>query len=169
MRLLVNEVLDQIDKLGSVKEKILAVKESFKEYPEIEKILAINFDHEGNGFNGLPPGVPIEYKPDIYTPIGYSDFILGGIWRKLYIYSDVNLNPGRKLQLFLQTLEGLHHLESDILILAKDGLLHHRYPWISDLCYDVIFLNNPLDTLEPVETENGNLDKKKKPKQKLIK
>ena len=160
MRLLINEVLDNIDKLDTVKDKILALKNSLIQYPEINKLLAINFNHNNEGFNGLPVGVPVEYKADMHTPIGYSDFVMAGIWRKLYIYSDVNLNPSRKLQLYLQVLEGLHYLESELLNLAKDGNLWHRYPWIKDQCYDVIFLGKelteeviPEPVVEPVVEE----------------
>lgn len=172
MRLLINEILDEIDKLDvGVNEKILALKGKFKEYPELEKILAINFNHNGQGFVGLPAGAPVEYKPDLHTPIGYSDFILGGIWRKLYIYSDVNLNPARKLQLYLQVLEGLHFLESEILNLAKDGNLWQRYPWIKDHCYDVIFLGKPLIVAEPELVEEPVPDaknSKRKGKAKVV-
>ena len=139
MRLLINEVLDNIDKLDTVKDKILTLKNSLVQYPEIKKLLAINFNHNSEGFNGLPVGVPVEYHPDVHTPIGYSDFVMAGIWRKLYIYSDVNLNPSRKLQLYLQVLEGLHYLEYELLNFAKDGNLWHRYPWISDECAKEIF------------------------------
>jgi hypothetical protein len=138
---MVNELLDDIDsKFKTKKDKVLALKDLAIKLPEVRKILAVNFDHEGEGFKGLPIGVPEDYKPDLNTPVGMSDLILAGVWRKLYIYADVNLNPGRKLQLYLQLIEGLHPQEADIVNMAKDGNLWHKYPWIKDDCYDIIFL-----------------------------
>lgn len=139
MRSMINETLDDIEKLKTKKEKIQLLKSKMVEFPEIRKLLAINFNHEGEGFNGLPVGVPEEFKEDKGMPVGYSDFVLAGVWRKLYVYSDVNLNPNRKLQLYIQLLEGLHPFEAKLINLAKDGNLYQLYPWMKTECYETVF------------------------------
>lgn len=136
---MLNEILDNIDKLKTKEEKFENLRKQSDMFPELKTVLAINYNYNNAGFVGLPIGTPDGYKPDYNTPIGYSDATLAGIHKKLYIYSDENLNAKRKAELFLQEIEALHPLESEILLLAKDMKLSQRYPWMKEKAFTAVF------------------------------
>lgn len=132
MSLLFSELLEQVDKLKSKEEKINLLRANG--IPAYKGILRINFDETVS--MGLPEGEP-PYKKEEDKPIGYHETNIIQEFRRFYIWLDPkqNLPKIRKEKLFIEMLEGLHHTEAEILILAKDRNLQKKYKTIS---YDLV-------------------------------
>ena len=123
--LLQSEVLELFEKAETRQDKINILRKH--EVPVLRALMRLNFDP--NGKMDLPEGIP-PYKKDTDKPIGYNETNLITEYRRFYIWLDrkTKLTRLRKEQLFIELLEGLHHSEAEVLCLAKDGLLHTKYP-----------------------------------------
>jgi hypothetical protein len=80
----------------------------------------------------LPEGeVPFKRND---APIGTEHSVLSYESRKLYHYiegGNSQITQRKKETMFVQMLEGLHETEADVLVAAKDGLLHQMYKGLS--------------------------------------
>ena len=80
----------------------------------------------------LPDGeVPFKRNE---APAGTEHSVLSYECRKLYHYiegGNPKLSQMKRESMFVQLLEGLHDTEADVLIAAKDGLLHQAYKGLS--------------------------------------
>lgn len=134
----VNEILDKIQELKTKKEKTQAIRDLIESSTAIKAILELNFrvhfDPLNLGEFSLKEGKPEKYNPDPLTPIGMGVSNLSYLQRKLYVLGE-KVVSSRKEELFLVMLESLHPDESKILLLAKDGILNHKYPWLTSKFY----------------------------------
>lgn len=134
----VNEILDKIQELTTKKEKIQAIRDLIESSTAIKAMLELNFrvhfDPLNLGEFSLKEGKPEKYNPDPLTPIGMGVSNLSYLQRKLYVLGE-KVVAARKEELFLVMLESLHPDEASILLLAKDGTLKHRYPWLTEKFY----------------------------------
>ena len=156
MILLQSEVLELFEKASSRDEKIAILKKH--EVPVLRALMRLNFD-ENFKFN-LPEGDP-PYKKDKDKPIGYNESNLIQEYRRFYIWIEpnVNLTNLRKEQLFIELLEGLHHSEAEVLVLAKDKKLHTKFKSLKE---DIVREAYPF-TLPPVIPGETLKGKKKAP------
>lgn len=123
--LLVSEIFDLVEKEPSKEGKIFLLRKH--QLPILKAILHMNYEGSVNFM--LPEGTP-PFKKEIDTPIGYEKTTLNMELKRLYIWLQPNINISRlkKESLFIEMLEGLHHTEADIICLAKDKILHSKYP-----------------------------------------
>lgn len=135
----VNEILDKIQELKDKKERLKALHNA-AQIPAsgINALLELNFrvkfDPLNLGEYSLKEGKPEKYNPDPLTPVGMGVSNLSYLQRKLYVLGE-KVVTARKEELFLVMLESLHPDEASILLLAKDGTLKHRYPWLTEKFY----------------------------------
>lgn len=129
MKLLLSEVLEQVDKAKTKEEKIKILKSN--ESPALRGIMRINFDTSVN--MALPEGTP-PYNKITDVPIGEQQTKLISEYRRFYIWLDpkINLTRMKKESLFIEMLEGLHHSEAELICLAKDKKLHTKYKTVKE-------------------------------------
>lgn len=124
MVLLQSEVLDLFEKAKTKEEKVAVLKKH--QTPVLQALMRLNFDKTVK--MDLPEGEP-PYRKDKDKPAGYNESNLISEYRRFYIWLDPkqNISKVRKEQLFIELLEGLHHSEAEVLVLAKDRKLHKKY------------------------------------------
>ena len=62
--------------------------------------------------------------------------------KKLYHFiegGNYDLTQGKRENLFIQMLEGLHHSEAEVVCHAKDKILHQKYKGLSDAVVKTAF------------------------------
>jgi len=103
------QIFDEVEKAGSKEAKIKTLRAY--DHPILKGMLQINFD----------PNVKMN------LPEGESNLFVE--FRRFYIWlqDDINLTRGRKEQLFIQLLEGIHWTEAEAVCLAKDRKLQTKY------------------------------------------
>jgi len=82
----------------------------------------------------LPEGEVPYIKND--APAGTEHTVLAQEAKKLYHYikgGNSNLNQSRRELMFVQLLEGLHESEADLIVAAKDKVLHQKYKGLSSV------------------------------------
>ena len=118
------EILEVVSKQRTKAKKIEVLKEY--ETEALKAVLIWNFDD--TVVSMLPEGeVPFE-KNDV--PVGTDHTSLRKEWRNLYHFvkgGNDSLSKTRRESMFIQILEGLHPLESEILCLVKDKRLESKY------------------------------------------
>jgi hypothetical protein len=118
------EILEVVSKQRTKAKKVEVLKEY--ETDALKAILIWNFDE--TVVSMLPEGeVPFE-KNDV--PVGTDHTSLRKEWRNLYHFvkgGNDTLSKTRRESMFIQILEGLHPLESEILCLVKDKKLESKY------------------------------------------
>ena len=118
------EILEVVSKQRTKAKKIELLKEY--ETEALKAVLIWNFDD--TVVSMLPEGeVPFE-KNDV--PVGTDHTSLRKEWRNLYHFvkgGNDSLSKTRRESMFIQMLEGLHPLESEILCLVKDKRLESKY------------------------------------------
>lgn len=124
MALLQSEVLDLLEKAKTREEKVAVLRKH--QTPVLQALMRLNFDKTVK--MDLPEGEP-PYKKDKDKPAGYQETNLVVEYRRFYIWLDPkqNLSKVKKEQLFIELLEGLHHSEAEVLVLAKDRKLQKKY------------------------------------------
>lgn len=141
MSKLINELLEEADQRETKKDKIEFLGMLKFNHPEIISLLKLNFREEFDPLSmvefSMEPGTPKNYKPDYNTPEGLSISNMAQLHKKLYVLGEM-VKSERKEELFLVMLESLHPKESEILILAKDGNLKYRYPWLTEKAWQKI-------------------------------
>ncbi len=130
MRLLISEILDNIE-LAQTKEEKIALFEKH-ESPCIRGLMRINFDKTVSMH--LPKGIPPIFNKIDDKPIGIDHSYLETEYKKFYIWLDKSWNIDKKIRetQFIKLLESLHYKEAEILCLIKDKTLHYRYPSITE-------------------------------------
>ena len=128
MDILISEILDKVSKAKTKQNKVALLKQYNS--PALRMVIKSSFDPKIKW--ALPEGeVPFKRND---APIGTEHSVLSYESRKLYHYIEGgnNLLSQRKREtMFVQMLEGLHETEADVLVAAKDGVLHQMYKGLS--------------------------------------
>lgn len=128
MDLLISEILDKVSKAKTKQNKVALLKQYNS--PALRMVIKSSFDPKIKW--ALPEGeVPFKRND---APAGTEHSVLSYESRKLYHYIEGgnNLLSQRKREtMFVQMLEGLHETEADVLVAAKDGVLHQMYKGLS--------------------------------------
>lgn len=139
-----SELFDKIEKAKTRKEKVDLLKKH--ELPALRGILKINFHKEV--FMDLPEGEP-PFRKEEDKPLGYQETNLVIEYKRFYIWLDPNQKIPRikKEKLFIEMLEGLHHSEAEVIILAKDKKLQTKWKSLKE---DIVREAFPM-ILPPIE------------------
>jgi len=125
---LLSEVLEKLGKIKSKKDKVLYLKEN--NTPALRQVIKSSFDPKIKW--ALPYGeVPYVQNE---APEGTEHNVLSYEVRRLYHFiegGNPSLSQNKRESMFIQMLEGLHPDEADILIAAKDKILHQKYKGLS--------------------------------------
>lgn len=124
MKLNIYEIFDEVNKSATPAETLKKLHN-----PLVREMLKLNYCYS-ESFD-LPEGEP-PYKTNKMLPIGHSDTTLYAELRRLYIFfKSKDLAKGRKEQLFVHMLEGIHWTEGKVLIAIKDRKLEELFPNIT--------------------------------------
>ena len=128
MDILISEILDKVSKAKTKQNKVALLKQYNS--PALRMVIKSSFDPKIKW--ALPEGeVPFKRND---APAGTEHSVLSYESRKLYHYIQGGnnlLTQSKRETMFVQMLEGLHETEADVLIAAKDGLLHQAYKGLS--------------------------------------
>ena len=128
MELLISEILDKVSKIKTKKEKVSFLKHYVSD--ALRMVIKSSFDPQIKW--ALPDGeVPYEKNE---APEGTEHSVLSYEARKLWHYiegGDPTLSQNKRETMFVQLLESLHPDEADILVAAKDKVLHQKYKGLS--------------------------------------
>lgn len=125
---LFSEVLDKLGKIKSKKDKVYHLKEHNSE--SLRMVIKASFDP--NIKWSLPSG-EVPFRPN-EAPEGTEHSMLSYEARKLYHYiegGNPTITQNKRESMFVQLLESLHPDEADILVAAKDKVLHQKYKGLS--------------------------------------
>ena len=126
---LFSEILGKVSKLKTKKEKI----DHLQKYntDSLRMVVKSSFDPKVKWL--LPEG-EVPYIPND-APEGTEHSNLSYEARKLYHYiegGNPKLTQNKRESMFIQLLEALHPDEADILVAAKDKILHRKYKGLSE-------------------------------------
>ena len=125
---LFSEILDKLGKIKSKKDKGSHLKEYNSD--SLRMVIKASFDPKIKW--SLPEGeVPFRAND---APEGTEHSVLSYEARKLWHYiegGDPTLSQNKRETMFVQLLESLHPHEADILVAAKDKVLHQKYKGLS--------------------------------------
>ena len=128
MDLLISEILDKVSKAKTKQNKVALLKEY--DSPSLRMVIKSSFDPKIKW--SLPEGeVPFKRNE---APAGTEHSTLAYESRRLYHYiegGNPSLSQTKRETMFVQMLEGLHDTEADVLVAAKDGVLHQMYKGLS--------------------------------------
>jgi hypothetical protein len=128
MDLLISEILDKVSKAKTNQNKVALLKQYNS--PALRMVIKSSFDPKIKW--ALPEGeVPFKRNE---APAGTEHSVLSYESRKLYHYiegGNGSLSQRKRETMFVQMLEGLHETEADVLVAAKDGVLHQMYKGLS--------------------------------------
>ena len=135
MKKLLPEILKEANKLATREERIEFLRQN--DSPALRDIIRIAFDKDVVSM--LPEGAP-PYTPDD-APEGYAPSTLYKKFRefKFYFKGPVanGVKPLKREAMFVQLLESIHSTEAELLIRAKDRILHKKLMGITrKLCQD---------------------------------
>lgn len=122
------EIFAKVSKLKSKKEKVSFLRQY--QTPALRMVIKSSFDP--NIVWALPEG-EVPFTPND-APEGTEHSNLSYEARKLYHYiegGNPTLSQNKRESMFVALLEGLHPSEADILVAAKDKLLHQKYKGLS--------------------------------------
>mgnify|MGYP006995735354 CR=1 FL=1 len=128
MDLLISEILDKVSKAKTKQDKVALLKKH--NTPALRMVIKSSFDPK---IKWLLPEGEVPFKRND-APIGTEHSVLSYESRKLYHYiegGNSQITQRKKETMFVQMLEGLHETEADVLVAAKDGLLHQMYKGLS--------------------------------------
>ena len=126
---LYSEVLGKLAKIKSKKEKVSHLK--FYNDSSLRMVIKSSFDPKIKW--SLPEG-EVPYIPN-EAPEGTEHSNLSYEARKLYHYiegGNPKLTQNKRESMFVQLLEALHPDEAEILVAAKDKMLHRKYKGLSE-------------------------------------
>ena len=126
---LLSEVLDKVHKAKTKAQKISILKENDSE--ALRMVIKSSFDPRI--IWALPEGA-VPYKPN-EAPEGTEHTNLHGEARKLFHFlegGNADLNQNKRETMFVQLLEGLHETDAEVLVAAKDKILHRKFKGLSD-------------------------------------
>ena len=128
MDLLISEILDKVSKAKTKQDKVALLKKHNSS--ALRMVIKSSFDPK---IKWLLPEGDVPFKRND-APIGTEHSVLSYESRKLYHYiegGNSQITQRKKETMFVQMLEGLHETEADVLVAAKDGLLHQMYKGLS--------------------------------------
>ena len=126
--LLLSEVLDLVAKAKTKDKKIQILRQHNS--ASLRMIIKSSFDP--NIEWALPEG-EVPYVPN-EAPEGTEHNVLSYEARKLYHYikgGNNTITQNKREVMFVQLLEGLHESEADLIVAAKDKVLHQKYKGLS--------------------------------------
>ena len=128
MDLLISEILDKVSKAKTKNEKVNILREFNSD--ALRMVIKASFDP--NIVWDLPEGnVPFTRNE---APAGTEHTNLSYESRKLFHFIEGGNNQitqNKRESMFVQLLEGLHESEADVLVAAKDKVLHQAYKGLS--------------------------------------
>ena len=123
------EILEKVSKIKSKKEKVTFLRKY--QTDALRMICKASFDP--NIIWELPEGdVPYTQND---APEGTEHTLLAQEARRLYHFikgGNSAITQNKREMMFVQMLEGLHKEEAELLIAAKDKILHQKYKGLSD-------------------------------------
>ena len=125
---LFSEILGKVSKLKTKQEKVAHLQQYNTD--SLRMVIKSSFDPKIKW--ALPFG-EVPYRPN-EAPEGTEHSMLSYEARKLYHFiegGDNLISQNKRESLFVQLLEGLHPDEADVLIAAKDKILHQKYKGLS--------------------------------------
>ena len=125
---LFSEILTRLGKIKSKKDKVNFLKQHNTD--ALRQIIKSSFDP--NIKWALPFG-EVPFIPN-EAPEGTEHNVLSYEARKLYHYiegGNPTLSQNKREMMFVQLLEGLHPDEAEIVVAAKDKVLHQKYKGLS--------------------------------------
>ena len=125
---LFSEILTRLGKIKSKKDKVLFLKQHNTD--ALRHIIKASFDPKIKW--ALPFG-EVPFIPND-APEGTEHNVLSYEARKLYHYiegGNPQLSQNKREMMFVQLLEGLHPDEAEIVVAAKDKVLHQKYKGLS--------------------------------------
>ena len=128
MDLLISEILEKVSKVKSKKEKVSLLQQY--NHPSLRMVIKSSFDPKIEW--SLPDGDVPYTRND--APEGTEHSSLSYESRKLYHFirgGDNQITQNKRETMFVQLLESLHPDEADILVAAKDKVLHQKYKGLS--------------------------------------
>ena len=129
MELLISEILDKVSKIKSKKEKVNFLQQNNSD--SLRMVIKSAFDPK---IKWLLPEGDVPYARND-APEGTEHSNLAYEARKLYNYiegGNPKLTQNKRESMFIQLLEALHPDEADILVAAKDKVLHRKYKGLSE-------------------------------------
>ena len=126
--ILLSEVLDLVAKAKTKEQKVKILREHNSE--SLRMILKSSFDPN---IEWLLPEGEVPFIPND-APAGTEHNVLAYESRKLYHYirgGNNTLSQNIRESMFVQLLEGLHDSEADLIVAAKDKVLHQKYKGLS--------------------------------------
>ena len=125
---LLSEVLQKLGKIKSKTDKVLYLKDNNTDARR--QIIKSSFDPKIKW--ALPYGeVPYVQNE---APEGTEHNVLSYEVRKIYHFiesGNSKISQNKREMMFVQMLEGLHPDEADVLVAAKDKILHQKYKGLS--------------------------------------
>jgi len=125
---LFSEILSKLGKIKSKKDKVAHLREYNSD--SLRMIIKSSFDPKIKW--ALPAG-EVPYRAN-EAPEGTEHGMLSYEARKLYHYiegGNPTLSQNKRELMFVQLLENLHPDEADIIVAAKDKVLHQKYKGLS--------------------------------------
>ena len=125
---LFHEVLSKLSRIKSKKDKVAYLKEHNTD--SLRMVIKASFDPK---IKWLLPTGEVPYTPND-APEGTEHSDLAYEARKLYHFiegGNANLKQNQREMMFIRLLESLHPSEADIIIAAKDKILHQKYKGLS--------------------------------------
>ena len=126
--LLLSEVLELVAKAKKKDKKIQILRQHNS--ASLRMVIKSSFDP--NIEWALPEG-EVPYVPN-EAPEGTEHNVLSYEARKLYHYikgGNNTITQNKREVMFVQLLEGLHESEADLIVAAKDKVLHQKYKGLS--------------------------------------
>ena len=128
MDLLISEILEKVSKVKTKKDKVNILREH--DHQSLRMVIKSSFDPKIEW--ALPEGEVPYTRND--APAGTEHSSLSYESRKLYHFirgGDNQINQNKRETMFVQLLEALHPDEAEILVAAKDKVLHQKYKGLS--------------------------------------
>ena len=125
---LLSEVLDRVHKAKTKAQKIKVLQENDTE--ALRMIIKSSFDPKIKW--AMPEGA-VPYKPND-APDGTEHTLLAQEAKRLWHFiegADNQTPRAQKENMYIQMLEGLHRDEAEVLVFAKDKILHQKYKGLS--------------------------------------
>ena len=126
---LFSEILTRLGKIKTKKDKVTFLKQHNTD--ALRMVIKASFDPKVKW--ALPFG-EVPFIPND-APEGTEHNVLSYEARKLYHYiegGNNQLTQNKREMMFVQLLEGLHPNEAEIVVAAKDKVLHQKYKGLSD-------------------------------------
>lgn len=134
MRLLVPEILQQVSEAKTAEERVKILQAQGKNNSLLTDVLKMNFD-PGLVFD-LPAGAP-PYKVNP-QPLGLCDSNLYAESRRFYLLlkdhprRPQTIKPLQVENIFIQIIEAVHAIESEMMVALKDKQLHRKYRGVTE-------------------------------------